>query len=50
MIKVEQVGDSAGKSHKKTPQPVELEENQPCNERLKILDLFSSSKRRLRFN
>lgn len=46
MIKVEQVGDSAGESHKKT---VELEENQPCNERQKILDLFSSSKR-LRFN
>lgn len=35
---------------KKPKNPMELEENQPCNERLKILDLFSSSKRRLRFN
>lgn len=47
MLNVEQVETVQGRAAKIT---VELEEKQPCNERLKNLDLFTSSKRRLRFN
>lgn len=47
MLNVEQVETVQERAEKMT---VELEEKQPCNERLKNLDLFSSSKRRLRFN
>lgn len=47
MLNVEQVETMQERAAKMT---VELDEKQSCNERLKNLDLFSSSKRRLIFN